>query len=82
MTLHKFSEDELVSLDELQEKIQELEDYIQSTDVAAMQSKSSIAWSSGTVLTDLPEPPQNCNGQESTPLAHRTLMNLFLKFTI
>lgn len=31
-------EDELVSLDELQEKIQELEDYVQSTDVAAMQS--------------------------------------------
>jgi len=27
-----------VSLDELQEKIQELEDYVQSTDVAAMQS--------------------------------------------
>ena len=30
-------EDELVSLDELQEKIQEFEDYVQSTDVAAMQ---------------------------------------------
>lgn len=35
------SEDELVSLDELQEKIAEFEDYVQSTDVAAMQSKSS-----------------------------------------
>lgn len=32
------SEDELVSLDELQEKIAEAEDYVQSTDVAAMQS--------------------------------------------
>ncbi|KAG8793612.1 Translation elongation factor 1 beta [Ceratobasidium sp. 428] len=31
-------EDELVSLDELQEKIAEFEDYVQSTDVAAMQS--------------------------------------------
>ncbi|CAE6340660.1 unnamed protein product [Rhizoctonia solani] len=30
-------EDELVSLDELQEKIAEFEDYVQSTDVAAMQ---------------------------------------------
>ncbi|KAG8908816.1 Translation elongation factor 1 beta [Tulasnella sp. 403] len=30
-------EDELVSVDELQEKIQELEDYVQSSDVAAMQ---------------------------------------------
>jgi len=30
-------EDELVSLDELQEKIAEFEDYIQSTDIAAMQ---------------------------------------------
>jgi elongation factor 1-beta len=32
-------EDELVSLDELQEKIAEFEDYIQSTDIAAMQSE-------------------------------------------
>ncbi|EPQ55879.1 hypothetical protein GLOTRDRAFT_60692 [Gloeophyllum trabeum ATCC 11539] len=30
-------EDELVSLDELQEKIQEFDDYVQSTDIAAMQ---------------------------------------------
>jgi len=30
-------EDELVSLEELQEKIAEFEDYVQSTDVAAMQ---------------------------------------------
>lgn len=34
------AEDELVSLDELQEKIAEFEEYVQSTDVAAMQSKS------------------------------------------
>ncbi|KZT22998.1 hypothetical protein NEOLEDRAFT_1070186 [Neolentinus lepideus HHB14362 ss-1] len=33
-------EDELVSTDELQEKIAEFDDYVQSTDVAAMQSKS------------------------------------------
>ncbi|KAK0532776.1 Translation elongation factor 1 beta [Tilletia horrida] len=30
-------EDELVSLDELQEQVQEFEDYVQSTDIAAMQ---------------------------------------------
>ncbi len=33
------TEDELVSLDELQEKIAEFEDYVQSSDVAAMQSE-------------------------------------------
>ena len=32
-------EDELVSLDELQEKVAEFDDYVQSSDVAAMQSK-------------------------------------------
>lgn len=32
------AEDELVSLDELQEKIAEFEDFVQSTDIAAMQS--------------------------------------------
>jgi len=32
-------EDELVSLDELQEKLAEFEDYVQSSDVAAMQSE-------------------------------------------
>lgn len=37
------AEDELVSLDELQEKVAEFEDYVQSTDVAAMQSKSSAS---------------------------------------
>ncbi|THH28554.1 hypothetical protein EUX98_g5626 [Antrodiella citrinella] len=30
-------EDELVSLDDLQEKVQEFEDFVQSTDIAAMQ---------------------------------------------
>ena len=34
-----YTEDELISLDELQEEIQEFDDYVQSTDVAAMQSK-------------------------------------------
>lgn len=33
-----FIEDEKVSTDELQEKIAEFEDYVQSTDIAAMQS--------------------------------------------
>ena len=32
------SEDELVSLDELQEKVAEFDEYVQSSDVAAMQS--------------------------------------------
>ena len=31
------TEDELVSLDELQDKIAEFEDYVQSSDIAAMQ---------------------------------------------
>ena len=30
-------EDEKVSLDDLQEQIQDIEDYVQSTDIAAMQ---------------------------------------------
>lgn len=34
------TEDELVSTDELQEKIAEFDDYVQSTDIAAMQSES------------------------------------------
>lgn len=33
-------EDEKVSTDELQEKIAEFDDYVQSTDIAAMQSRS------------------------------------------
>ena len=37
--LKLYKEDELVSLDDLQEKIAEFEDYVQSSDVAAMQSK-------------------------------------------
>ena len=36
---HTPTEDELVSLEELQEKLAEFEDYVQSTDVAAMQSR-------------------------------------------
>lgn len=36
------TEDEKVSTDELQEKIAEFEDYVQSTDIAAMQSKPHI----------------------------------------
>jgi elongation factor 1-beta len=32
-------EDEKISLDELQEEIAEFEDYVQSSDVAAMQSE-------------------------------------------
>ena len=38
-------EDELVSLDELQERVAEFEDYVQSSDVAAMQSEfSELPW--------------------------------------
>jgi elongation factor 1-beta len=37
-------EDEKVSLDELQEKIAEFEDYVQSTDIAAMQSTPLIGF--------------------------------------
>lgn len=33
-----YVEDEKVSTDELQEKIAEFEDFVQSTDIAAMQS--------------------------------------------
>ncbi|KAG2757754.1 hypothetical protein P692DRAFT_20763737 [Suillus brevipes Sb2] len=33
------AEDELVSLDDLQEKVAEFDDYVQSSDIAAMQSK-------------------------------------------
>ena len=36
---HRLAEDEKVSMDELQEKIAEFEDYVQSTDIAAMQSQ-------------------------------------------
>lgn len=36
------AEDEKVSTDELQEKIAEFEDYVQSTDIAAMQSVSFL----------------------------------------
>lgn len=36
------SEDELVSLDDLQEKIAEFDDYVQSTDIAAMQSMADM----------------------------------------
>lgn len=36
------AEDELVSLDDLQEKVAEFEDYVQSTDIAAMQSTSRV----------------------------------------
>lgn len=39
--IQNYAEDELISLDELQEKIGEFEDYVQSSDVAAMQSKHS-----------------------------------------
>jgi elongation factor 1-beta len=38
------TEDELVSVAELEEKIAEFEDYVQSTDVAAMQSTSTTVF--------------------------------------
>jgi translation elongation factor EF-1beta len=45
-------EDEKVSLDELQEKIQEDEDHVQSTDVAAMQSEYILMQQRGSVIDD------------------------------
>ncbi|KAF9037362.1 hypothetical protein BDZ89DRAFT_1090669 [Hymenopellis radicata] len=50
-------EDELVSTDELQEKIAEFEDYVQSTDIAAMQSKSLCSFLAIIYLLSC----QNCN---------------------
>ena len=44
-------EDEKVSTDELQEKIAEFDDYVQSTDIAAMQSKIGLLSSSPWSLT-------------------------------
>jgi elongation factor 1-beta len=44
-SLNLVTEDEKVSLDELQEKIAEFEDYVQSSDVAAMQSTCTPALS-------------------------------------
>ena len=44
LTLGFQTEDEKVSTDELQEKIAEFEDYVQSTDITAMQSKLSFSY--------------------------------------
>lgn len=44
-------EDELVSLDELQEKIAEFEDYVQSSDIAAMQSEFPLSTTLNDMLT-------------------------------
>lgn len=57
-------EDEKISLDELQEQIAEFEDYVQSTDVAAMQSTLSSKSSLPPVLT-LPV-FQNCKTLRSS----------------
>ncbi len=51
LTWSTFSEDELVSLDELQEKVAELEDFVQSTDIAAMQSESRASKLNHHLLT-------------------------------
>jgi hypothetical protein len=58
---HTSIEDELVSLDELQDKIAEFEDYIQSSDVAAMQSRRAIFYciQSGSDFI-----PQSCKLRE------------------
>jgi hypothetical protein len=47
------TEDELVSLEELQEKLAEFEDYVQSSDVAAMQSKRAVFFALSTDLISL-----------------------------
>jgi elongation factor 1-beta len=44
-------EDEKISLDELQEQIAEFEDYVQSTDVAAMQSTLPLSFVFNSRLT-------------------------------
>ena len=49
--LTEYPEDELISLDELQEQIGEFEDFVQSTDIAAMQSKWSPKWEARSLLT-------------------------------
>ncbi|KAK0216225.1 hypothetical protein IW262DRAFT_1449719 [Armillaria fumosa] len=41
---HLVTEDEKVSTDELQEKVQEFEDYVQSTDIAAMQKHYKVVF--------------------------------------
>lgn len=41
---HDFAEDELISLDDLQEEVQEFEDFVQSTDIAAMQSMCGLVF--------------------------------------
>lgn len=62
----RFAEDELVSLDELQEKIAEFEDYVQSTDIAAMQSMYFLFiligsyWLSFRALSPTLCPPMAC----------------------
>ena len=53
-------EDELVSLDELQEKIAEFEDYVQSSDVAAMQSEFHPPEYGSTWYTETTGFHQNC----------------------
>jgi len=47
----RMPEDEKVSTDELQEKIAEFDDYVQSTDIAAMQSKIRLLSNSPWSLT-------------------------------
>ncbi|KAF9238646.1 elongation factor 1 beta/delta chain [Melanogaster broomeanus] len=56
-------EDELVSLDELQDTIAEFEDYVQSSDIAAMQSTLDILFGPGRLSTDMYF--QSCRFQES-----------------
>ena len=46
-----FIEDEKVSMDELQEKVAELDDYVQSSDIAAMQSMYSFSISVMSIYT-------------------------------
>lgn len=55
-----FAEDEKVSLDELQEKIAEFEDHVQSTDITAMQSKFVASLDSLPLLTVSSSLQQSC----------------------
>ena len=61
-------EDELVSLDELQEKIAEFEDYVQSSDVAAMQSELNPSDNNNRRRIDTTYLHQSCSHTRSVKM--------------
>ncbi|KXH37900.1 DNA replication complex GINS protein PSF1 [Colletotrichum simmondsii] len=67
-------EDEKISLSDLEEEIAELEDYVQSVDIAAMQ-KLGAALSEGQFFASIEGPPgrlQACNANVDTRRASRS----------